>query len=432
MALLPPSSVKRIAHLDVLRGVAILLVVLAHVPFTIPSGRYGADVLFAVKNWCGTGIDLFFVLSGFLISGLLYREYDRWGTINYARFIWRRGLKIWPAYYAFFGLLLVINVLWPCLEGARPHYWLVKKTWASWVFLQNYAYNLWPHTWSLAVEEHFYIALPVVLWLLIRLHRKRERQHCFNSIPHIAALICLIAIIGRAVSYYMSSGTNVLYIYVVTHLRLDGLMFGVLLGYLWHYRREQVVGFVARRRIVAAVSVALVLSALVVPFESFIYTVFVYPALYVGFGGILVLTLCTAWSQCPAVMRRWAMPLTSSLRVMGIYSYTIYITHRCVLRVLPNMEAALRDMFAARGLGPVAIDVLVIAVYLVLGLGSGILLSHIVERPVLRWREKHFPSLTSSVPKVQGDGRENVRKGVRSESVRKGVRKIFQAGYNSS
>jgi peptidoglycan/LPS O-acetylase OafA/YrhL len=150
--------------------------------------------------------------------------------------------------------------------------------------------------------------------------------------------------------------------------------------------------------------VALVLTALVVPFESFTYTVFVYPALYLGFGGILVLTLCTPWSQCPAVMRRCARPLTSSLQAMGIYSYTIYITHRCVLRVLPNTEAALRDLFAARGLGPGAIDVAVIAVYLVLALGSGILLSHIVERPVLRWREKHFPSPTSSVPIVRADG----------------------------
>lgn len=405
MSLKPPGSCRRLGALDVLRGVAILGVVLAHTPFAIPPEWYGAEVLLALKSWGGTGVDLFFVLSGFLISGLLYREYDRWGTINYARFIWRRGLKIWPAYYAFFGLLLVINVLWPCLEGARPHYWLVKKTWASWVFLQNYAYNRWPHTWSLAVEEHFYVALPVALWLLIRVHRKGQRQHRFDSIPYLAVFICLSAVIGRAVSYWMSSGTNLLYIYVATHLRLDGLMFGVLLGYLWHYHRERVVGFVARRRLVATVSAALVSTAVVVPFESFTYIVFVYPALYLGFGGILVLTLCTAWSQCPAVMRRCATPLTRSLQVMGIYSYTIYITHRCVLRVVPNRtEAALRDLFAARGLGSGAIDAVVIAVYLVLALGSGILLSHIVERPVLRWREKHFPSPTSSVPSVRADG----------------------------
>src|SRR5215218_1223830 len=89
----------RVISLDVLRGVAILLVLVRHMPGGAAAS--GAAAFFYQIGW--TGVDLFFVLSGYLISGLLYAEADATGRVRVGRFWVRRGLRIWPAYFACYG-----------------------------------------------------------------------------------------------------------------------------------------------------------------------------------------------------------------------------------------------------------------------------------------------------------------------------------------
>ena len=89
----------RMLALDVLRGLAVLLVIVWH----WPGKGAGLGPLGAVSHVGWTGVDLFFVLSGYLISGLLFKEWDRTGSIVLRRFWLRRGFKIWPAYFAAFG-----------------------------------------------------------------------------------------------------------------------------------------------------------------------------------------------------------------------------------------------------------------------------------------------------------------------------------------
>jgi peptidoglycan/LPS O-acetylase OafA/YrhL len=100
---------QRLFALDVLRGFAIALVLFRHVPIAPDSSEPVLGFLFGI-GWAG--VDLFFVLSGFLISGLLYREVDASGTIDFRRFWLRRGMKIWPslAVYGSFTLLLIAAV----------------------------------------------------------------------------------------------------------------------------------------------------------------------------------------------------------------------------------------------------------------------------------------------------------------------------------
>lgn len=120
MKLLPPSSTKRVVELDVLRGIAIALVILTHLPFDPDPTVLGHTLLEKIKYKGWSGVDLFFVLSGFLISGLLFKEMSRTGTIRVGRFLLRRGLKIWPAYYVFFGLLLLYEIVKPTWRGGSP------------------------------------------------------------------------------------------------------------------------------------------------------------------------------------------------------------------------------------------------------------------------------------------------------------------------
>src|SRR5258708_39463837 len=138
--------------LAVLRAVAVLLVIGHHVQF-------GSDAPAVLRAWHlggWIGVDLFFVLSGFLVSGLLFREQMRYGTVRVGRFLVRRGLKIYPAFYCFLlATLVVITVSKKCPPA--------DQITGEVLFLQNYLGGVWNHTWSLAVEEHFYIGIALLV-----------------------------------------------------------------------------------------------------------------------------------------------------------------------------------------------------------------------------------------------------------------------------
>jgi len=120
--------------LDVLRGVAVLMVIVHHY-----AGPHSS-----LLHIGGIGVDLFFVLSGFLISGLLFSELERGGRIVLSRFFIRRGLKIYHAFYFFF--FATMPLIWR-FSGQR----MLGEA----LFLQSYAPHIWQHTWSLSVEEMF-------------------------------------------------------------------------------------------------------------------------------------------------------------------------------------------------------------------------------------------------------------------------------------
>ncbi|KAK3262266.1 hypothetical protein CYMTET_28863 [Cymbomonas tetramitiformis] len=109
------------------------------------------------------GVDLFFVLSGFLIAHLLLREWARSGTVNVARFLWRRWLRIFPVYLVGVVLDVVVGFDWSAEERST----CVHEGWSNLLFLNNYI-NQWRclmHTWSIAVEFQFYLISPLLIWL---------------------------------------------------------------------------------------------------------------------------------------------------------------------------------------------------------------------------------------------------------------------------
>ena len=156
----------RLPQLDVLRGLAILLV-MGHHCAVVPQAA-GSLSPFALAwyrlGW--TGVDLFFVLSGYLIGGLLLDEMRATGRLSVSRFLSRRALKIWPpllVYLAFLGATMIAGLGDESAEVRRGGVALLARYVLA---LQNYLGPLSArsaHTWSLAVEEHFYIALPLAL-----------------------------------------------------------------------------------------------------------------------------------------------------------------------------------------------------------------------------------------------------------------------------
>ena len=133
--------------------------------------------LWARIGWLG--VDLFFVLSGFLISNLLFSEYRKTERISLRTFYLRRALKLYPGFY----LLLFSTVVFCAIAGRRI---TLRGTLGEFFFVQNYLGGLWGHTWSLAVEEHFYLILPV---LLIFLAARSPAGRPFERLPSCSSAL---------------------------------------------------------------------------------------------------------------------------------------------------------------------------------------------------------------------------------------------------
>ncbi len=149
--------------LDLLRLLAVVAVLGHHME--APPEETPRLVKAGLDAWMhggGLGVDLFFVLSGFLVSGLLFSEYKRHGNLSVKQFYLRRGWKIYPAFYCLLAVSYVCHWL---VVGTKMR---DRPFFTELLFIQCYQQAYWNHTWTLAVEEHFYILLPLLLLLLVR------------------------------------------------------------------------------------------------------------------------------------------------------------------------------------------------------------------------------------------------------------------------
>lgn len=353
-------------RLDILRCVAIVTVMLHH---------SGDSKFFTRVGW--TGVDLFFVLSGFLISGLLFSEYKKRRTIDFKRFFIRRGLKIYPAFYTF---LLATGIIWELFSHSHGS---VARYLHDVFFIMNYEQGVWDHTWTLAVEEHFYIFLPIFLLILGK--HSPNREDPFKLIPWAAGAVALLCILFRAGSVYLGT-PNFHVAYVGTHERMDALFFGVLVGYLYHFRPamlENLMRPVGNRVVLAIASPLLLSFAYFYGREDKFFATFGYSFIYLGFTGILLLSLYTHGIFSGKVARLMELA-GSAAAYVGMYSYSIYLWHGPGAAWLPGLFR--------RTLGfPVGRDGR-FAVFFAGSLIIGIAMSKLVEYPILRLRDRILPS----------------------------------------
>lgn len=223
-----PSLRGHVPALDGVRGLAILLVLLLHfVSNTRATNSFEAVVgkAFAYGLY---GVDLFFVLSGFLITGILY---DARQKPHYFRnFYARRFLRIFPLYYGVLAILFFVLPLVPAFRGPALQELRSHQAWA-WLYGINFyvaGKGTWTgalpyidHFWSLAVEEHFYFVWPLVVWFLA----KRPRLLLGVSFGLSAG-----AMIARVVAE--AAGVPTVTAAVLTPFRLDGLAMGGFLAVL--------------------------------------------------------------------------------------------------------------------------------------------------------------------------------------------------------
>ncbi len=358
---------ERSKTLDILRALAVLLVLGRHMglcPNTTSSAAYYATAIWSRGGW--VGVDLFFVLSGFLVSGLLFREHQKYGKISFSNFILRRGLKIWPSFYIMVAFTILMNYL--AHESSPP-----ISIWSELFFLQNYtAHYLWGHTWSLAVEEHFYLILPLLLIFLVRF----DSAQPFRKIPLLFGTVAFACLAMRVWTASLGPYDHAASLFP-THLRMDSLFFGVFISYLFHYHQEQFSYWQSRyRKPLLIGGVLLFIPAFLTLIEKsvFIYT-FGFSLFYLAGGMLLVGSLG---------MKLPENKLVKTIAFLGSCSYSIYLWHLPATTLLVNVLEK-----------PMSLKSNWFAYFAIYVLGSvivGVIMARLIELPVLALRNRIFPS----------------------------------------
>jgi peptidoglycan/LPS O-acetylase OafA/YrhL len=301
------SSHGRLADLDAIRGIAIGQVLLWHL--WVPAFEKHAPFLARVLGLSWTGVDLFFVLSGYLIGGILLANQTA-GNF-YAVFYGRRVLRIIPLYILLIASYLIFfkpDMIWPYLTFTQNFAWASNKqiefVWGGWT----------GPTWSLAVEEQFYLVLP----MLIRMTSPRR-------LPWILLMLCIAAPLVRCVAVLWLYGQPYA-AYLLMPCRMDALFGGVLLA--WATRQPQFMDWMARRRrlvyLIIGILGAGILLLLLAPgrqdLSPLMWSVgFSWVAAF--YAGILLLTVTRR-------RRSYLPPAIRPLCWLGIGAYSLYLFHR--------------------------------------------------------------------------------------------------------
>jgi peptidoglycan/LPS O-acetylase OafA/YrhL len=345
---------------------AILAVLALHTLDRAPSATVADDVVIRAANLGWMGVDLFFVLSGFLITGILL---DQKGKPGYFRtFYSRRVLRIVPVYVAFvlFGMYVAP------LVGASPSttaLWLREHAAWYWTWTQNIlfaresvqAIHAPEHLWSLAVEEQFYLLWPLVVFVLSPKALSRVALACI-VVAELARIACIV------------NGAPERAIYQLLPTRMDTLAAGAFLACA--VRDPTLLRAFTRWRAPVAI-IACMLLAVAAYFDPSLAP---YPPVTQLYAFPAIAVLCAflvLGATGPATVFAWA-----PLRFFGRYSYGMYIWHLAVKRVLD----ARTDWLAPRLVGGsfLVSDVASLAVLIGVTTLVALVSWHVIERPFLR------------------------------------------------
>lgn len=309
---------RHVLSLDGLRGMAVLGVMASHL---FPGTTRGTllEPVGAALHFGAYGVDLFFVLSGFLITGILFDSTSDSGYFR--KFYARRTLRIFPLYY---GVLFSLFLLTPLL-GIQWH----RINWALVFYLQNtnifgnfYALQLVPglslnHFWSLAVEEQFYLVWPFAVFFIRDLHKLIWT--CFSL--SLAALLLRFILVFHNANYD--------FINCSTICRADSLLFGAVLALLLRSGLHDFVLASAKKIFFAVAAVIVLLNLTRVLIEGHPEWLYVFDSSYLAMRYTLYALASAAliaWCLWPSSLpRRFFEGRT--LRFFGKYSYGLYVLH---------------------------------------------------------------------------------------------------------
>jgi peptidoglycan/LPS O-acetylase OafA/YrhL len=341
-------------ELDGVRGISILLVLGLHLtPALLPGGYIG--------------VDMFFVLSGFLITSLLLEEWSKHNSISLRDFYVRRALRLGPALVTYLLLLGAYAFVFLKRENAREIYLGIALTLSyvsNWViaFKPDFPTGILAITWSLAVEEQFYLVWPLILSLLLTL--ESNRKWIF--------LVLVLGIVSIAFNRALlfEAGAPVRRLYYATDTHADGLLMGCLVGYLvsWDFLPKS-------RALEVFMKFAALASVFFIGFLAFTIK-HDNPLLYTGgfsfaaLGIAVTLLTLVSWPAAPATAVLGFKPLAW----VGRISYGLYLWHWPV-----------RGLVFGKAVQPSPRQIIV-ATVLTFAIAS--LSFYVIERPFLKWKKR--------------------------------------------
>lgn len=371
---------RHLPSLDTLRGIAVGAAVLSHLHFVLNAdpnshhvtGLAWLDRLF-IRGFLG--VDLFFVISGFLITSLLLRDSPAGGTGRTLRRFWaRRALRLLPA------LAVLLTASWVvALAESFPIEKQWRTTWRALLFVSNVdpqsnffkMQNDIGHLWSLAVEEQFYLVLPPLLLLVIV--RLRPSTRILLTCAAIAAIV-----VHR--TRVWETGTPWLFVFPRTDLRADTLLAGCLAAFVHRDIR------LPRRALAPIACVCVATLAVVAYCWGNLDAGFLYRGgftLVAGLIAVILLAVVRAESSTPG-----SLPVRA-MRSLGRRSYGMYLYHLLIF-------------FVVRRHAPVDNGLLLIVLSLGLSWATTVVSWKFLEEPILRYKDRRFSDVGATVRIARG------------------------------
>jgi len=352
-----PNDSRRISGLDGLRGIAVLFVLMEHGAYSLFRLDWPAAPF--VGNGA-LGVNIFFVLSGYLIYELSAREFEKTGAFNWKAFYLRRILRIFPCFYAYLAVILILTAL-GLLTLTRPVIFSVAT------FSLNYR-HLWDHStelfnyyvighyWTLALEEQFYLTWPLLMFLFAR---KRLLQ--------LMTAVILLAPFIRVFCYFFTPGSRA-QIGMMFHTGFDSIAMGVLLGELW--RRPH---WKARLQTLArnpwVVGGAVIFMVLLSPWLGLhfkgAYSITIGKTLELACVAIIIIAAVSSSSPILSAVLNWR-----PLMYIGVLSYSLYVWNPLFLNAETHWFV---NVFPLNFIGIFA---------------AGAFSYYVIERPVLRLKDR--------------------------------------------
>jgi peptidoglycan/LPS O-acetylase OafA/YrhL len=371
-----PSSAQKLNGLDTLRALAIALVFMYH--YQVFVSREATFGWLSIIGWIG--VDLFFVLSGYLIANQIFSGITRGQTLSLKAFYARRFLRTLPNFY----VVLALYFLFPTVMGGNTP----PALWRFLSFTQNYQLQpgtAFSHAWSLCIEEQFYLLLPAVVICCVRFGKS-----IWLGWTLLVALL-LVGIATRSVlwlHYGREAGGAINgyhpNIYYSTFCRFDELLPGVAIAMLKNFHRPtwERVMLKGQALLVAGLLSCAVLAYLLLNF--YVIEGYGYGFFMTAFGYSLIalcFALLTASALSPhSTLHKIRIPGAAQL---AAWSYAIYLSHKAIA-VIMQTQLASYGIDARTGLA-----LLIITCACLLG---GCLLYKLIELPFMNLRDKYFPT----------------------------------------
>ena len=364
-----PKAQLKLFGLDHLRALAILLVLGFHYQLQFPHPIWTG--WFMKIGW--TGVDLFFVLSGFLISSQLFAQIKKGTGISLKTFFIKRFFRILPIYFFIVG----VYFLFPYFREKEA----LPPLWKFLTFTQNFGleiknFGTFSHAWSLCVEEHFYLLLPLILIFL-------TSKNLFAKSYWILIALLVFGIVFRIYLwsiFYPSNSVNdsslpywTEHIYYPTYNRLDGLLVGVAIAALYQFSPKlwDKISKFGNQIIILSIALLTVVFFSFADLGTYSTSIWGFPLISIAYGFLVLGAISPS-----SFLYNWNSKITTLISTL---SYAIYLSHKGIIHIVQELFAKLGVDKNSNLMFLVCIVVCIIVAWL---------LNLTIEKPFMKMRDK--------------------------------------------